>query len=191
MAAEQTKEQQDEPQPGRSKQTHPGENNTAKRDTTTIKQRQKQRKGKTGSPRRKAQRPTKHSNISHFEFRSKQAALAQSKLEQAKRRQRQHSSTVSTDLDKWNNSNTVEVINLVSDSPQQSPITIVTSSSPKDFMGTSNKGRGSVERIVQKLPINRDQTKGTPTEPNRDTKQSAHSPPITITMLIRAMQEHH
>ena len=70
--------------------------------------------------------------------------LAQPKLEQAKRRQRRHSSIVSTDLDKWNNSDTVEVINLVSDSPQQSPITIVTSSSPKDFMGTSNKGRGSV-----------------------------------------------
>ena len=58
-------------------------------------------------------------------------------------------------------------------------------------MGTSKKGRGSVERIVQKLPISWDQTKGTPTEPNRDTKQSAHSPPITITMPIRALQEHH
>ena len=57
-------------------------------------------------------------------------------------------------------------------------------------MGTSNKGRGSVERIVQKLPINRDQTKGIPAEPNRDTKQPAHPPPITITMPIRAMQEH-
>ena len=76
LAAEQTKEQQDEPQPGTSKQTHPGENKTAKRDTTTMKQPQKQRKGRTGSPRRKAQQPTKCSNTSHFESRSKQAALA-------------------------------------------------------------------------------------------------------------------
>ena len=59
LAAEQAKEQQDEPQPGTSRQTHPGENKTAKRDTTTMKQRQKQRKGKAGNPRRKAQQPTK------------------------------------------------------------------------------------------------------------------------------------
>ena len=37
LAAEQTKEKQYEPQPGTSKQTHPGENKTAKRDTSTMK----------------------------------------------------------------------------------------------------------------------------------------------------------
>ena len=91
-------------QPGTSKQALPGENKTAKRDSTTN-QRQKLRKEKAGSPKRKAQQPTKRSNISQFETKSKQA-LAQSKLEQAKRRQRRHSSTVSTDLDKGNNSDT-------------------------------------------------------------------------------------
>ena len=44
---------------------------------------------------------------------------------------------------------------------------------------------------MQKLPINRNQTKGTPVEPNRDTKQPAHPPTITITKPIRAMQQHH
>ena len=37
-------------------------------------------------------------------------------------------------LYQWHNSDTADVINLVSNSPQQSPITIVTSSSPKDFV---------------------------------------------------------
>ena len=179
LAVEQTKQQQDEPQPGTSKQTQQAEIKTTKKDNTTMKQRQKQRKGKAGSLRRKAQQPTKRTNISQFESRSKQAALAQSKSEQAKRRQRRHSSIVSTDLEKWNNSDTVEVINLVSDSPQQSPITIVTSSLPKDFMNTPNKGRRSVERIVQKLPFNKDTTKGTPTDPIRTTEPQPHQSQIT------------
>ena len=110
-------------------------------------------------------------------------------MEQAKRRQRRHSSIVSTDLEKWNNSDTVEVINLVSDSPQQSPITIVTSSSPKDFMNTPNKGRRSVERIVQKLPFNKDTTKGTPTDPIRTTEPQPHQSQITSWEPSRATQQ--
>ena len=181
-----------------------------------LNQKQKQRKGKAGSPRRKPQQPTKRIHVPQFEAKSKQAALAQSKTEQAKRRQQRYSSIVSTDLDRWNNSDTVEVINLVSDSPLQSPITIVTSSSPKDFMHTPNKSRGSVERIVQKLPINKDNMEETPsqpvrnieqliqhtsTEPTRDIQQQQQQPTITqtshniddevpVTILIESDSDH-
>ena len=111
------KEQQAEPQQGTSKQYQPSANRTSKKDTAAARQRPKLRKGKAGSPRRKPQQPTKRTSFSQNDTMSKQAALAQSKLEQAKKRQRRHSSIVSTDLDKWNNSDTVEVINLISDSP--------------------------------------------------------------------------
>ena len=171
-----------------SRQTQQAATKPTKKDTTT-KQKQKQRKGKAGSPRRKAQQPTKRTNVSQFEAKSKQAALAQSKLEQAKRRQQRYSSIVSTDLNRWNNSDTVEVINLVSDSPQQSPITIVTSSSPKDFMHTPNKGRGSVERIVQKLPINKDNMKETPSAPVRNIEQLTQQTQNISTEPTRAIQQ--
>ena len=95
-------------------------------NTSARKQRHKPRKGTTGSPKRKPQQPRKRTNTpkaaSQFDTKSKQAAQAQSKLEQARRRQRRSSSFISTDLEQWNNSDTVEVINLLSDSTQQSPI---------------------------------------------------------------------
>ena len=120
---------------------------------------------------------------------SKKAALAQSKLQQAKGRQRRHSSIVSTEFDKWSNSDTVEVINLVSDSPQHSPITIVTSSSPKEFKNTKNKGHGSVEKIVQKLQVNREQIQRNKTGPNRDTSQTSQATANTAAEPIRATQQ--
>ena len=187
-AAEQSTQQQAEPQPGTSRQTQQAATKPTKKDTTT-KRKQKQRKGKAGSPRRKAQQPTKRTNVPQFEAKPKQAALAQSKLEQAKRRQQRYSSIVSTDLDRWNNSDTVEVINLVSDSPLQSPITIVTSSSPKDIMHTPNKGRGSVERIVQKLPINKDNMKKTPSAPVRNIEQHIQQTQNISTEPTRAIQQ--
>ena len=108
--------------------------------TTKTKQKRTQRKANTKSPKRKERKPTKRTNnqkATLFETKSNQAALAQSKLEQPKRRQQQprrKTSFVQTELDSWSNSETVEVINLISDSPQQSPIAIVTSKSPIDFM---------------------------------------------------------
>ena len=185
-AAEQSTQQQDEPQPGTSRQTQQAATKPTKKHTTT---KQKQRKGKAGSPRRKPQQSTKRTHVPQFEAKSKQAALAQSKLEQAKRRQQRYSSIVSTDLDRWNNSDTVEVINLVSYSLLQSPITIVTSSSPKDFMHTPNKGRGSVERIVQKLPINKDNMKETPSAPVRNIEQLIQQKQNTSTEPTRAIQQ--
>ena len=109
-------------------------------------------------------------------------------MEQAKRRQRRHSSIVSTDLDKWNNSDTVEVINLVSDSPRHSPITTVTSSLPKDFMNMKNKGHGSVEKIVQKLQVNREHSQRNKTGPNQDTNQTSQATANTAAEHIRATQ---
>ena len=113
----------------------PGSSNA----TTKAKQKRTQRKANTKSLKRKG-KPTKRTNnlkATLFETKSKQAALAQSKLEQTNYRQQQprrKTSFVHTDLDSWSNSETVEVINLISDSPQQSPIAIVTSKSPIDFM---------------------------------------------------------
>ena len=78
-AAEQPTQQQ-EPQPGTSRQLQQAATKPTKRETST-KQRQKQRKGKAGSPRRKPQQPTKRIHVPQFETKSKQTALAQSKIE--------------------------------------------------------------------------------------------------------------
>ena len=178
---------------GRTPTGHKQTNTTSRHQTNQERHhnetKTKTKKGKAGSPRRKAQQPTKRTNVPQFEAKSKQAALAQSKLEQAKRRQQRYSSIVSTDLDRWNNSDTVEVINLVSDSPLQSPTTIFTSSSPKDFMHPPNKGRGSVERIVQKLPINKDNMKETPSAPARNIDQLTQQTQNTSTEPTRAIQQ--
>ena len=79
-AAEQSTQQQDEYQPGTSRQTQQAATKPTKKETST-RQKQKQRKGKAGSPRRKPQQPTKRTHVPQFEAKSKQAALAQSKLE--------------------------------------------------------------------------------------------------------------
>ena len=58
-------------------------------------------------------------------------------------------------------------------------------------MGTKNKGRGSVERIVQKLPIDKDQAQGNSIGPKQDAQHPAQPRPITLTEPARAIQQHH
>ena len=123
--------------------------------------------------------------------------MAQSKLEQAKRRQRRSSSFISTDLEQWNKSDTVEVINLVSGSPQQSPMTIVTSSSPKDLMTQKSLGGKSVDTIVQKLHVNQDAPARVPKNPICSIQPTFESSAITIpdsppiaTIIIESNEDH-
>ena len=71
QTGEQEKEQQDESQQGTSKQNQPNVNRTSKKDTAAAKQRPKQRKGKSGSPRKKPQQPTKRTSFSQFDTMSK------------------------------------------------------------------------------------------------------------------------
>ena len=132
-----------------------------------------------------------------FEIKSKQAALAQSKLEQAKRRQVRSSSVISTDLDRWNKSDTVEVINLVFDSPQKSPITIVTSSSPKDFMVQKSLGRKSIDKIVQKLHVHQElpvQASQQPIQSNQPAREpttvTIPDSPATVAITIESDEDH-
>ena len=65
----------------------------------------------------------------------------------------------------------------------------VTSSSPKDFMHTPNKGRGSVERIVQKLPINKDNMEETPSAPVRNIEQLIQHTSTEPTRDIQQQQQ--
>ena len=96
--------------------------------------------------------------------------MAQSKLEQAKRRQQQprrNASLVHIDLDFCSHSATVEVINLFSDSPQQNPITIVTYNSPNDFMAQPGPRRKSMDLIVQKIKRTNEENSQQPEKPER------------------------
>ena len=106
--------------------------------------------------------------------------MVQSKLERAMRRQRRSSSFVSTNLEHWNKSDTVEFINLVSDSPQQSSITIVTSSSPKDFMVHKSPGQDSKDKMVQKLHVHQDAPVQASQQPIRSNQPAREPTSITI-----------
>ena len=56
-------------------------------------------------------------------------------------------------------------------------------------MHTPNKGRGSVERIVQKLPINKDNMKETPSAPVRNIEQLIQQTQNISTEPTRAIQQ--
>ena len=56
-------------------------------------------------------------------------------------------------------------------------------------MHTPNKGRGSVERIVRKLPINKDNMKETPSAPVRNIEQLTQQTQNISTELTRAIQQ--
>ena len=81
--------------------------------------------------RKRKQKPIKRpqKSISNFERKSKEAAIAQSKLNKAKERQSQLSQSPRIQLDttKLQANKSIEVINLISDSSQGSPIEIYTS----------------------------------------------------------------
>ena len=56
-------------------------------------------------------------------------------------------------------------------------------------MNAKNKGRGSVERIVQKLQVNQEHTQRNTTGPDRDTHQPSQATTSTATELVRARQQ--
>ena len=62
------------------------------------------------------------------------------------------------------------MINLISDSPQQSPITIVTSNSPKDFMAQQGPRKKSMDLIVQKIK----RTKEEKAQPSKKPERAEH-----------------
>ena len=139
----------------------------------TITQKQTASKATTESPKKKS-KPTKRSNNrkpSLFEAKSKQAALAQSKLEKRKRRHQQprrKMSLINKDLESFSISDTVEVINIVTGCPHQSRITIVISNSPKVFMSQSGPRMKSMDKKFQRLQsTNKERNKALTTiEPN-------------------------
>ena len=89
-------------------------------------------------PKRKGTAPTKrtHKPTKDFDQQSKDAALAQSKLEKAKQQQKDkiNSPRIHLDTKRLYTDRSVEVINLASDSSQGSPLQMFTSSNPNAFM---------------------------------------------------------
>ena len=79
-------------------------------------------------------------------------AIAQSKLNKAKERQRQISNSprIQMDTSKLEQNKSIEVINLISDSSQSSPIKIFTSDDPTAFMSTPARKK-SQEQVNKKI----------------------------------------
>ena len=104
--------------------------------------------------RKRKQQPTKRSTKpkSDFDRKSKEAALAQSKLNKAKERQRKISNSprIQMDTSKLEQNKSIEVINLISDSSQGSPIKIFTSDDPTAFMSTPARKK-SQEQVNKKI----------------------------------------
>ena len=104
--------------------------------------------------RKRKQQPTKRSTKpkSDFDRKSKEAAIAQSKLNKAKERQRKFSNSprIQMDTSKLEQNKSIEVINLISDSSQGSPIKIFTSDDPTAFMSTPGRKK-SQEQVNKKI----------------------------------------
>ena len=136
-----TSTNQDPAGPSTSPTQHQTGPSTKKQSGTKQKGRT-ERKRKALSPSKRPIRPTKNKS-STFEQKSKEAAIAQTKLTIAKRsqqaKQKQHP-LIHMDLSTISNSKTIEVVNIASDSSNTSPIRIITSSSPKDFMNHPSQG---------------------------------------------------
>ena len=128
-------------------------------------------------PGRKGTAPTKHTYKPNkdFEVRSKEAALAQSRLEKAKQRQKQkaNSPLIQLDMKKLQKDKSVEIINLASDSSQGSPLQILTSDNPNAFMNDNPKGKDNsptkrdakIDKIIKRIT---NSPKKTTTEPEID-----------------------
>ena len=108
-------------------------------------------------PRGKGTAPTKHTYKPNkeFEVRSKEAALAQSRLEKAKQSQKQkaNSPLIQLDMKKLQKDKSVEIINLASDSSQGSPLQILTSDNPNAFM--SDNPKSFYERFYERQQPNK------------------------------------
>ena len=114
-------------------------------------------------PRRKGTAPTKraHKPNKEFEIRSKEAALAQTKLEKAKQRQKEkaRSPLIQLDMKKLQRDKSVQIINLASDSSQESPLQILTSNNPNAFMyaqpenkdNSPSKREAKIDKIIKKI----------------------------------------
>ena len=114
-------------------------------------------------PKRKGTAPTKRTNrpIKDFDTRSKEAALAQTKLEKAKQRQKDkaRSPRIQMDMRRLQQDKSIEVINLTSDSSQESPFQILTSNNPKAFMyaqpeekdNSPSKREAKIDKIIKKI----------------------------------------
>ena len=129
----------------------------------------KQQRRKATAPSKRAQKPNKD-----FEVRSKEAALAQSRLEKAKQRQLQkvNSPRIQLDTRKLQKNKSNEIINLASDSSQGSPIQIFTSDNPNAFMidnetnkdHSPSKRDAKIDKIIKKLTSSPKKTAETDTE---------------------------
>ena len=123
-----------------------------KKQNSNTQKRRTERKRKALSPSKRTLRPLKN-KTSTFEKKSKEAAIAQTNLTLARKRQQakqKHHPQFHMDLFALSNSKTIEIINLASDSSNSSPMRIVTSSSPKNFM--TNAKRDSMLKSPSKSP---------------------------------------
>ena len=128
-------------------------------------------------PKRKGTAPTKraHKLNKDIDQRSKNAALAQSKLEKARQRQKDktNSPRIQLDTKRLYKDKSVEVINLASDSSQGSPLQIFTSDNPNAFMYAPPSNRGNnptkrdakIEKIIRRIT---NSPKKTPVEPENE-----------------------
>ena len=136
---------------------------SGKKQNPNTQKRRTERKRKALSPSKRTLRPSKN-KTSTFEQKSKEAAIAQTKLTLARKRQqakqKQHP-LIHMDLSALSNSKTIEIINLASDSSNSSPMQIVTSSSPKDFItnptrdfilkSPSKSPKKNIDNVVEKI----------------------------------------
>ena len=75
-------------------------------------------------------------------------------------------------LSAFNNSKTIEIVNLASDSSAASPIRIVISSSPKDFVNKSPKSKRHIDNVVNRIKATnqaREEQSTKINDPNLDT----------------------
>ena len=148
---------------------------TSSQKATSVQKRRTKRKRKNISSSKKTIRPTKN-KPSHFEQKSKETALAQTKLTLVKRGQQQNNqrqqSLVHMDLITFHNSKTIKIINIASGSSAASPARIVTSSSRKGFMNKSPRSKKHIDNLINKIKAtNKAREEQTPeaNDPHSDT----------------------
>ena len=133
-----------------------------KKQQSVTQKRRTERKRKALSPSKRIPRPSKNTTTT-FEQKSKEVAIAQTKLTLARKRQQQlkqkQHPLIHRDLSALSNSKTIELINLASDSSKSSPMRIVTSSTPKDFMTKTLKSptkspKRNIDIVVELLKAN-------------------------------------
>ena len=113
-------------------------------------------------PKREGTAPIKrtYKRNKDFDQRSKEAAIAQTKLEKARQRQKNktNSPRIQLDTTKLHKDKTVEIINIASDSSQGSPFQIYTSENPNAFKHPQtntdiikSKRDEKIDKIIRKI----------------------------------------